>query len=79
MNLSTRTQKVKTNLAHKSAPPIYSDLVAICELVVHWNGKRRTFFIEAMVWDDLPDNQDLLISMPDALDTGLIVFNLPHE
>jgi hypothetical protein len=79
MNLPTRKQKVKTNLAHKSAPPICSDLVATCELVIHWNGKRRTFFIEAMVWDELPDSQDLLISMPDALDTGLIVFSLPHE
>ena len=32
-----------------------------------------------MVWDSLPDEQDLIISMPDALDTGLIAFALPHE
>jgi hypothetical protein len=79
MNLTTRQQKISTDLAHKSAPPIVSNLVATCELVIHWNGKRRTFFIDAMVWDTLPADQDLIISMPDALDTGLIAFALPHE
>jgi hypothetical protein len=79
MQLQTRKQKIVTNLAAKSAAPVISQLVATCELVVHWNGKRRTFFIEAMVWEDLPDDQDMIISMPDALDTGLIAFNLPHE
>jgi hypothetical protein len=79
MNLPTRKQTISTNLAHASAPPVLSSLVATCELIVHWNGKRRTFFIEAMVWDSLPAAQDLIISMPDALDTGLIAFALPHE
>jgi hypothetical protein len=79
MNLPTRQQKISTDLAHTSAAPIISDLVATCELVVHWNGKRRTFFIEAMVWDRLPADQDIIVSMPDALDTGLIAFALPHE
>jgi hypothetical protein len=50
-----------------------------CEIVVHWNGKRRTFFLDCMVWDKLPANQDVIVSMPDALDTGLIAFALPHE
>jgi hypothetical protein len=79
LKLITREQKISTSLAHPSAPPILSQLMVTCELVVHWNGKRRTFFIDAMVWDSLPEQQDLIISMPDALDTGLIAFALPHE
>jgi hypothetical protein len=49
------------------------------ELVVHWNGKRRTFFVDCMIWEKPPAGQDLIVSMPDALDTGLIAFALPHE
>ncbi len=79
MQLQTRKQKIVTSLAHKSAAPVISQLVTTCELVVHWNGKRRTFFIETMVWENLPDDQDIIISMPDALSTGLIAFTLPHE
>jgi hypothetical protein len=79
LHLQTRQQKIVTSLAHPSSTPIISQLVTTCELVIHWNGKRRTFFIEAMVWDALPDDQDMIISMPDALDTGLIAFALPHE
>jgi hypothetical protein len=79
MGLVTREQRVVTHLAHNSATPVRSTEVATCELVVHWNGKRRTFFIEAMIWDYLPSDQDLIISMADALDTGLIAFALPHE
>lgn len=79
MQLTTRQQKIVTSLAHPSSSPIVSQLVTTCELITHWNGKRRTFFIEAMVWDALPEDQDLIISMPDALDTGLIAFALPHE
>jgi hypothetical protein len=79
LQLPTREQNVTTHLAHDSAPPVTSTHVATCELVIFWNGKRRTFFIKAMVWTHLPEEQDLVISMPDALDTGLIVFALPHE
>ena len=79
LRLKRRTQQVITTLAASSADPIISTEMVTCELVVHWNGKRRTIFIEAMIWKDLPDNQDLIISMPDALDTGLIAFALPHE
>ena len=79
MQLQTRQQKIVTSLAHPSSAPIISQLVTTCELVIHWNGKRRTFFIEAMVWDALPEDQDMIVSMPDALDTGLIAFALPHE
>jgi hypothetical protein len=79
MQLQTRQQKIVTSLAHPSSAPVISQLVATCELVTHWNGKRRTFFIDAMVWDALPEDQDMIISMPDALDTGLIAFALPHE
>ena len=79
MGYIPRPQRVLTSLAHPSAPPIESTNLITCELVVHWNGKRRTFFIEAMVWDSLPDDQDLIVSMPDALDTGLIAFALPHQ
>lgn len=79
LNMPTRQQRISTHLAHTSAPPVISQQVATCELIIHWNGKRRTFFIEAMVWDRLPADQDLIISMPDALDTGLIAFALPHE
>ncbi len=32
-----------------------------------------------MVWDYVPGGQDLVISMADALNTGLIAFALPHE
>jgi hypothetical protein len=32
-----------------------------------------------MIWDNPPDGQDMIIAMPDALDTGLIAFALPHE
>jgi hypothetical protein len=74
-----RKQLVRTTLADKLAAPVISTEMVTCELVVHWNGKRRTTFIEAMIWQHLPDNQDLIISMPDALDTGLIAFALPHE
>ena len=79
MGLSPRPHHILTSLAHPSAAPITSTETATCELVIHWNGKRRTFFIEAMIWDSLPASQDLIISMEDALDTGLIVFALPHE
>lgn len=79
MQYPTRKQRVLTDLAHSSAQPIESTEIATCELIVHWNGKRRTFFVEAMVWDELPEQQDLIISMPDALDTGLVAFILPHE
>ncbi len=79
LNLTRRKQTVNTTLAAKSATPITSTEMVTCELIVHWNGKRRTTFIDAMIWEDLPDNQDLIVSMPDALDTGLIAFALPHE
>lgn len=79
MQLQTRQQKIVTSLAHPSSAPIISQLVTTCELVIHWNGKRRTFFVDAMVWDSLPEDLDMIISMPDALDTGLIAFALPHE
>jgi hypothetical protein len=79
LGLPTREQHITTALAHDSATPVNSTHTTTCELVTHWNGKRRTFFIEAMIWDSLPANQDLVISMPDALDTGLIAFALPHE
>jgi hypothetical protein len=79
MGLPTRKQQILTVLAHQSAPPVLSSDIATCELVIHWNGKRRTFFIEAMVWDSIPASQDMIISMQDALDTGLIAFALPHE
>ena len=79
LGLTTREQRIVTHLAHASAAPVHSSTVTTCELVTHWNGKRRTFFIEAMVWDSLPDKQDLIVAMPDALDTGLIAFALPHE
>ena len=79
MGLTPRTQHIRTSLAHSKAAPVESDEVATCELVIHWNGKRRTFFIEAMIWESLPAKQDMIISMEDALDTGLIVFALPHE
>ncbi len=75
----SRKQKVITTLALPLAPTVTSTDVCTCELVVHWNGKRRTIFIEAMIWEDLPDSQDLIVSMPDAFDTGLIAFALPHE
>ncbi len=74
-----RQQTVTTDLAHKSAEPVISNEMVTVELIVHWNAKRRTMFFECMVWDDLPDGQDLVISMPDALDTGMIAFALPHE
>ncbi len=79
LRLKRRKQQVTTTLADNTAAPVVSKEMTTCELVVHWNGKRRTVFIEAMIWQNLPDNQDLIISMPDALDTGLIAFALPHE
>jgi hypothetical protein len=79
LGLPVREQHVTTTLAHKSAAPVKSTHATTCELVTHWNGKRRTFFVEAMIWESLPAHQDLIISMPDALDTGLIAFALPHE
>jgi hypothetical protein len=48
--------------------------MTILELVVHWNGKRRTMILECMLWEKLPANQDCIVSMPDALDNGLIAF-----
>ena len=79
MGYIPRPQRVSTSLAHPSAPPVESTAMITCEMVVHWNGKRRTFFLDCMVWDKLPANQDIIVSMPDALDTGLIAFALPHE
>lgn len=79
MNYPTRKQRVLTTLAHSSAAPVESTEVVTCELIIHWNGKRRTFFVDAMIWDELPEQQDIIISMPDALDTGLVAFVLPHE
>lgn len=74
-----RQQRVETTLADKDAPKVISTEAVTVELVVHWNAKRRTIFLDCMIWDDLPDKQDLIISMPDALDTGMIAFALPHE
>jgi hypothetical protein len=79
LRLKRRNQRVITTLASKAATPVVSTEMVTCELVVQWNGKRRTTFIEAMIWQYLPENQDMIISMPDALDTGLIAFALPHE
>ena len=81
MQYTTRFQPVTTTLARKSAGPVHSDEMVTCELVIMWNGRRRTMFIDAMVWDEIPDdeNLDLVVSMTDALDTGMIAFALPHE
>jgi hypothetical protein len=79
LNLIRRKQTILTFLADESRTPFTSHEMVTCELVVHWNGKRRTIFVDAMIWDLPPDNQDLIVSMPDALDTGLIAFALPHE
>ncbi len=79
LGLETRPQRIVTSLAHLSAPPVESLLMTTCEVIIHWNGKRRTFFIDAMIWDSLPCGQDMIISNPDAIDTGLIAFALPHE
>jgi hypothetical protein len=79
LGLLRRKQTVVTSLADETRTPVTSSEIVTCELVIHWNGKRRTTFIDAMIWDTPPDNQDMIISMPDALDTGLIAFALPHE
>jgi hypothetical protein len=79
LNLKTRQEHITTTLADPTSPVIHSSLVATFELVIHWNGKRRTFFIEAMVWPSLPAKQDVIIGMADAIDTGLIAFALPQE
>ena len=78
LNLKTRTKSVTTSLADKKSK-IVSSLIAEFDLMIYWNAKRRSFKLEAMVWDNLPANQDLIIGMPDALSTGLIAFALPHE
>ena len=78
MHYIIRQQKVITTLADPTTPPVISTEMAICELIIHWNGKRRTIFLECMLWEELPNNQDIIVSMPDALDTGLIAFALPH-
>jgi hypothetical protein len=78
LNLKTREENITTTLADESSPPVHSSLVATFELIIHWNGKRRTFFLEAMVWPSLPAAQDVIIGMQDALDTGLIAFALPQ-
>ena len=78
MQYVIRQQKVITTLADPSTPPVVSTEMTVCELIIHWNGKRRTIFLECMLWDELPNNQDIIVSMPDALDTGLIAFALPH-
>jgi hypothetical protein len=78
LNLSTREELITTTLA-KSSITVQSSQVAKFELVIHWNGKRRTFFLEAMVWPTLPADQDIIIGMADAIDTGLIAFALPQE
>ena len=77
LNLKTREEHITTTLA-KSSVTVHSSMVAKFELVIHWNGKRRTFFLEAMVWQTLPADQDIIIGMADALDTGLIAFALPQ-
>ena len=79
LNLQTREQHVTTTLATgDEATAVHTSLMATVELVVHWNGKRRTFFLECMVWKTLPAAQDLIVGMPDAVDTGLIAFALPQ-
>jgi hypothetical protein len=83
LNITRRQQTVITSMAdgdqNPNSTPVTSHEMISVELVVHWNGKRRTIFIDCMVWEHPPDGQDLIISMPDALDTGLIAFALPHE
>jgi len=79
MGFSTWKQTVSTSLADPDTPPIISTDMTMLELVVHWNGKRRTMFLECMLWEALPAQQDCIVSMPDALDNGLIAFALPHE
>jgi hypothetical protein len=79
LNLKTREEHITTTLADPKSPVVHSSHVATLELVIHWNGKRRTFFINAMVWPTLPAKQDLIIGMSDAIDTGLIAFALPQE
>jgi len=81
MQYTTRFQPVTTTLARKSAGPVHSDEMVTCEIVIMWNGKRRTMFIDAMVWDEIPDdeNLNLVVSMTNALDTGMIAFAMPHE
>lgn len=78
MQYIIRQQKVITTLANPSTPPVISNEMATCELIIHWNGKRRTIFLYCMLWDELPNAQDIIVSMPDALDTGRIAFALPH-
>ena len=78
LNLKTRTKTVTTSLADPESK-ITSSQIAEFELMIYWNAKRRTFKFEAMVWGQLPANQDLIIGMPDALSTGMIAFALPHE
>lgn len=78
LNLKTREEHITTTLADPKAEPVHSSTVATFELVIHWNGKRRTFFLDAMVWQSLPAQQDVIIGMQDALDTGLIAFALPQ-
>jgi hypothetical protein len=79
LGLLRRKQTVITSLADETRTPVTSTEMVTCELVVHWNGKRRTTFIDAMIWEKPPGNQDIIVAMPDALDTGLIAFALPHE
>ena len=78
MQLKTRIKSVSTTLADKETK-IFSSTIAEFDLMIYWNAKRRTFKLEAMVWDKLPAEQDVIIGMPDALSTGLIAFALPHE
>ena len=79
LNLRTWEQHVTTTLATgDEATAVHTSRMAAVELVIHWNGKRRTFFLDCMVWKKLPSEQDLIIGMPDANDTGLIAFALPQ-
>ena len=68
MQYKTRYQPVTTTLARKSAGPVHSDEMVTCELVIMWNGRRRTMFIDAMVWDEIPDNENLdLVVSPSTI------------
>ncbi len=79
LNLRTWEQHVTTTLATGDvATAVHTSRMAAVELVIHWNGKRRNFFLDCMVWKKLPSEQDLIIGMPDANDTGLIAFALPQ-
>jgi hypothetical protein len=60
LNLKTRTKSVTTSLADTNSK-IASSLIAEFDLMIYWNAKRRSFKLEAMVWDTLPANQDLIV------------------